>query len=142
MAGHYLRCKALAGESKSLAKAAMSIVAERVREGEVLSNIDLALTEACANVVRHAYKGREPGDLALAVSFHPPSHVELEIIDWGIGLETAPHEVKNARPEAEGGRGLFIMSQLAETVEVRRLEDRNCVLLRIAVDEAAWKSGE
>jgi serine/threonine-protein kinase RsbW len=93
------------------------------------AEICLALTEACANVVQHAYRppGGSPG--ALEVEAEPESSsLVLTIRDYGLGLRP--------RPDSPGaGLGLPLMAALCERVEVRRTEDppRTELVLRFGV---------
>ncbi|MCA1944249.1 MAG: ATP-binding protein [Desulfovibrio sp.] len=134
-----LRCLAQPGPSRRLGKSALALLAEAVMDTDLLYNIDLALTEACANVVRHAYPHEAPGNLEIVLSLVPGSHVEVEVADWGVGFPTWPVVVENARPDAEGGRGLFIMSRLASHFECRKGNHRNSVFMRMQVAPEQWR---
>ena len=74
--------------------------------------VELAVAEACANVVTHAYVGRpEPGLLWLT-AWTSRAELVIEIADRGKGL--AP------RPDSPGlGLGLPLISALASSVEFR-----------------------
>ena len=61
MTRFFLKTQAESGPSRQMAKAAMCLLAESVRDKEILERLDLTITEAFANVVRHAYKEDEPG---------------------------------------------------------------------------------
>lgn len=138
---YVLRALALPGAARRLAKAAVHILGDMVSDKEFLYNLDLALSEACANVVRHAYRDRPEdarGDVEIVLAIERGSHVDVEVADWGAGFPSWPVTVKNALPEAEGGRGLFIMSRLADHFECRRGQGRNSVFLRMRIKEAAW----
>ena len=69
--------------------------------------VALAVTEACANVVRHAYPNRQPGMLTLTGQLDL-THLTFEITDHGVGLDHPTHE-----PSL--GMGLAIMHSLADT---------------------------
>jgi serine/threonine-protein kinase RsbW len=138
-----LKTQARPWASRKLAKAAVGIVAEIVTDAEAVYNFDLVLSEACANVVRHAYLGRGPGELEILLRVEPGSHLELEVADWGMGFRELPPTVQNAAPESEGGRGLFIMSELADVFEVRRQPDgKNLVYMKMTIRGEAWKACE
>jgi serine/threonine-protein kinase RsbW len=80
----------------------------------VARDVKLAVSEACANVVMHAYVGGEPGDLEVEAQ---PDGDLLRIVvrDEGQGLEP--------RPDSPGaGLGLPLIAALAEWVEVHRNE--------------------
>ena len=133
-----LNTSALPSTSRKLAKAAVTILAEIIADKDILYNFDLALSEACANVVRHAYEGREPGDLEIVIRVERPHFVSLEVGDWGSGLDVSPQDVRNAQPEAEGGRGLFIMSELSDSFDVRKDDGKNVVAITINIGDGQW----
>jgi two-component sensor histidine kinase len=68
--------------------------------------VALAVTEACANVVRHAYPGTS-GELTVTGRVDG-DQLTLTVVDAGVGLGT------KARPAA-GGLGLQLMRELATT---------------------------
>jgi anti-sigma regulatory factor (Ser/Thr protein kinase) len=77
---------------------------------EQLDDVALAIAEACANVVVHAYVDREAGELRLTGSCEG-GHVRFVVADDGAGLLP--------RPESPGlGLGLPVIAQLADQFEV------------------------
>ena len=77
---------------------------------EVLADLRLAVSEACANVVVHAYPGEEEGLLDLLVDARDGG-VEVIVRDQGGGM--AP------RADSPGlGVGLPLMASLALTLEL------------------------
>jgi anti-sigma regulatory factor (Ser/Thr protein kinase) len=77
-----------------------------------LERIRLALTEACANVVRHAYPG-DPGMLDVVVCLGPRKIV-IEVRDTGVGVCGAV----DSEPNQAGGLGLPLIGMLADRVEI------------------------
>jgi serine/threonine-protein kinase RsbW len=88
----------------------------RLPEDEV-NGIQIALQEACINVVRHAHA--KDASLPLVVSIvAKPGRLVLEIEDFGPGIpreEDRPPDPDPANPR-EGGYGLFIMRQVMDEV--------------------------
>lgn len=127
--------------SRRLAKAVICILSDAISDRELLYNIDLSLSEACANVVRHAY-AKEPFTpeqlVQVDITLTEGRTIEIEVSDWGCGFPEWPVDIKNASPEAEGGRGLFIMSALADEFELKREGNRNSVYLKMRVEESRW----
>jgi anti-sigma regulatory factor (Ser/Thr protein kinase) len=143
--GFMLRTQASPTASRRLAKAVISILSDAIADRELLYNIDLSLSEACANVVRHAY-AQEPYTpdqlLQIELTLHEGKTIEIEVSDWGCGFPEWPVDIRNASPEAEGGRGLFIMSELADEFELRRSGDRNSVYLKMRIEANRWNHSE
>lgn len=103
----------LAGRAENvlIVRQALAGVADAVGlDGVALNDITTAVTEACNNVVMHAYGG-EDGPMEIELSSCSDS-IEAVVRDRGRGL---PEEVR-AEHEA-GGIGLPVIQALAESVE-------------------------
>jgi anti-sigma regulatory factor (Ser/Thr protein kinase) len=83
---------------------------------EHVDDVILALDEACANVIRHAFPGVDQGMFRLVAEISD-DEVSISIEDDGIGF--APKDVDLRDAEATSGRGLHIIRQLMTSVEVR-----------------------
>jgi serine/threonine-protein kinase RsbW len=82
-----------------------------VQDG-VISDIQLALTEACTNVLDHSEDGDDyevsagiDGDLCI-----------IEVIDRGGGFDGSSLGLDHAEATAEDGRGIQLMRALVDTV--------------------------
>lgn len=75
----------------------------------------VALSEACANVHRHAYAGRRDGRIEIDVRADART-LELRVRDFGCRF--VPEEVPEPELEdpREGGYGLFLMRNLMDDV--------------------------
>lgn len=81
---------------------------------QLLSDIRLAITEACSNVVVHAYAEREPGPLDVSATLRGD---ELMIVVRDEGPGITPH------PDSPGlGLGLPLIASLADSVQLGRDE--------------------
>ena len=85
---------------------------------EELSDLKLALTEACTNSVRHAYRDA-PGTVEIVYELRP-DRVVVEVTDSGEGF--TPPEERDEDPDelTEGGLGLAIIRALADELEIGR----------------------
>ena len=82
-----------------------------------LSDIRLAVTEACANVVVHAYPDGEDGEMEVVASMEEDGLTVL-VRDWGRGMRP--------RPDSPGlGLGLSLMAALAENVQLAHDNDKH-----------------
>ncbi len=82
---------------------------------EVLSDVKLAVSEACANAVLHAYAGSQPGLLDLELTAHA-ERVEIVVRDHGRGM--------TPRPDSPGlGVGLPLMASLTSALELTNRSD-------------------
>jgi len=88
-------------------------------EGTVVDEIALALTEACANVVRHA------GDHALyevAVSIDDRL-CRISVVDGGTGFDRDALPEPDEGSPLEEGRGLLLMQALVDSLDFRHEAD-------------------
>jgi anti-sigma regulatory factor (Ser/Thr protein kinase) len=78
---------------------------------EVIEDMRLAVTEACTNVVRHAYDGDRPGSIDVVVQ-PTADHVDVTVSDRGRGMGPSP--------DVDGpGLGLPLIAALADSIEVQ-----------------------
>src|SRR5205814_1623105 len=88
-AGIQMRVPAHASQVPLLRHAAVEFVSARCsHQSDLPPKVALAVTEACSNVVRHAYPNRE-GDIDLAMHLDG-TDVVATVTDTGIGLADKP----------------------------------------------------
>ena len=126
------------GDSRRLAKEVVDYLAGHITDADALHDLDIILTEACANVCRHAYGGR-PGPLEVRLTLLSGQWVELEVVDWGKGFGAAVR-FENPGPDSEGGRGLYIMRMLSSACRVLRRDGENVVFIHKDIGAARWKN--
>ncbi|MFF0725138.1 ATP-binding protein [Streptomyces sp. NPDC004134] len=100
---------------------------------DVAFDLSLALTEACANAVEHG--GAAPGEDYRVTAHFDGDRCHIEVIDSGPGFATpTPHPDSPATPPpltdtgAEGGRGLFLIAELSDHVDIRDRPGRGAVV--------------
>ncbi len=88
-------------------------------DGRALYDIQLAVDEACANVVDHAYEGAEPGDIEVCCGLEDQV-LTIRVRDWGRGFELDGVEEPDLDAPLEertlGGLGLFLVRQVMDDV--------------------------
>jgi serine/threonine-protein kinase RsbW len=83
---------------------------------EALHDVVLALGEACANVLRHAFPDGEGHYLVRAEV--DGREVRLAVEDDGVGLDPERLERDWVAPDAVSGRGLSIIREVMSSVDV------------------------
>ena len=85
-----------------------------------LYEIQLAVDEACANVVDHAYQEVEAGDIEVSCQLDDQV-LTVRVRDWGQGFDlgcVADPDLKAPLEErCLGGLGLFLVKQMMDHVE-------------------------
>ena len=103
-------------------------VAREVGFGEhALYQIELAIDEACANVVEHAYTAGQQGEMEVScyVDSSPAlgQALVIRVRDWGTGFDPAAVERPDVDAPLEdrglGGLGLFLVKQVMDQVKFR-----------------------
>jgi anti-sigma regulatory factor (Ser/Thr protein kinase) len=103
-------------ENVAVVRHVLGALAEAIGlEEPVVADMRLAVTEACTNVVRHAYVD---GEGTIDVVVRPRGDaVEVIVADEGRGLGCSPDT-------AGPGLGMPLIAALADSVEVRRDQPR------------------
>ncbi len=98
---------------------------------EILSNIRLAVTEACTNVVVHAYPDDHEGPLEVTATMLDEDRLEVVVRDEGPGI--------GPRADSPGlGLGLPLIVSLTESVQLgRAADDRTEVRMTFPLSSAS-----
>lgn len=100
-----------------LGRLALAGVARAVPiDDEVLADLKLAVTEACGNVVKHAYPAPDAaGPVRLAIEVEEGA-ITITVEDDGVGLP-ADTPTNGHGEAAESGMGLAIIAAIADEVQ-------------------------
>jgi serine/threonine-protein kinase RsbW len=79
-------------------------------EDSVIDDVTLALTEACANVLKHV----QSGDVYEVLVGFDERRAFVDVIDHGAGFDA--EQVQHPGPDDESGRGLQLMTALMDSV--------------------------
>lgn len=90
---------------------------------EAAADLELAVDEACSNIIEHGCRGMNPGEISLALQLEP-GRVAVEIRDQGRGFDPDKIPPPNIHAPLEerkaGGLGWFLIGELMDQVEYRR----------------------
>ncbi|MFE1443319.1 ATP-binding protein [Streptomyces sp. NPDC058739] len=93
---------------------------------DISYDLSVALTEACANAVEHG--GTRPGggssEAYRVTAYLDGEKCRIEVADSGPGFTGAP-AARPARHDAEHGRGLCLIEELADHVHIDNKPDRS-----------------
>ncbi|EST28666.1 ATP-binding protein [Streptomyces roseochromogenus] len=86
---------------------------------EISYDLSVALTEACANAVEHGGHTPHGGSSGAyrVTAYLDGEKCRIEVADSGPGFARA-QEIRPARPDAEHGRGLCLIQELADHVQI------------------------
>lgn len=88
------------------------------------ADLEIALTEACANVVKHA-AGAEKFEVTLDVA---DDHCTIDVLDNGAGFDASAAVAGNPDPDSERGRGLYLIRALSDNVRMQSTPRRGCLI--------------
>ena len=94
-----------------------------------LYDVELAITEACANVLDHAGSG-DAYDVIVSVS---GSNCEIRVVDVGRGFDYDSLADGEMQVDAESGRGIALMRSLMDTVLFTSEPERGTVVHLVKV---------
>lgn len=104
-----------------------------------LVRLEICLTEALTNVIRHGYRDREEGEIEIDfLAF--PDRLVMEIADCGAPMPLSASASLRARdpgteraddipPLKEGGYGIPILRAVLDEIDYRRIGDRNVLTM-------------
>ena len=93
-----------------------SVVRTLAFTAQDVADLELAVTEACANAVRHAYGDGTGGNVE--VSLRPRANgVELQVADTGAGIELPLPDPPTA-PSPDGGMGLPLIRAVVDELAI------------------------
>ena len=90
--------------------------------------IILAVDEACANVIRHAYKGRQDGEIVISCRERPDG-IEFLLTDFGKPADASCWPKRSLDEVRPGGLGIPLIHAVMDHVEYRRGNGCNELLL-------------
>ena len=99
---------------------------------EQLYDLQLAVDEACTNIITHGYAEMDPGSIILDLDVGADV-VTVSLTDFGHSFEpesTPMPDVSSSAEEREaGGFGLFFIRQSVDRMDYRVTEDGNTMVL-------------
>ena len=121
-----------AGELEQLAQVVEAFGARHSSRKKVVFDLHLALEEVFTNVVSYAYEGGAPRPVVVRLT-RAGEELRVEVEDEGHPfnpLELAPPDLSRPLEERSvGGLGIFLVRQAMDTLEYRREDGRNVLVM-------------
>ncbi len=92
------------------------VAAEASFDEQVTFNLMLAVNEACANIIRHAYGGDTTQDIILSATVSPDA-IEFRLRDYGRQADPACMKSRDLDDVRPGGLGCFLIRQTFDEVD-------------------------
>jgi len=121
-----------------LTRSVADFLGEWIQDNDLIYDLRLVLSEACTNVLLHGYGPNTMGQLEVHIHIEPLKRICLELRDRGSPFFGPEHTFCSA-PQDERGRGLFIMSRLADSLSYKHEQGQNTLSIERCIEESAWK---
>ena len=99
---------------------------------EILYDLQLAVDEACTNIITHGYDGIDPGSIILDLDLES-NRIIISLTDFGHAFEPDNAPVPDPNQPIEerelGGFGLFFIQQSVDEMKYQTSEDGNTMTL-------------
>jgi serine/threonine-protein kinase RsbW len=99
---------------------------------EILYDVQLAVDEACTNIISHGYAGLDPGSIILDLEVYPDK-LTVSLTDFGHSFEPSSAPIPDVDAPIEerelGGFGLFFIQQSMDEIDYLATEDGNKMIL-------------
>jgi serine/threonine-protein kinase RsbW len=99
---------------------------------EILYDVQLAVDEACTNIITHGYKDLDAGSIILDLEIDPKT-LTVSLTDFGHSFEPSNAPVPDVNAPLEerelGGYGLFLIQQTMDQMDYQVTEDGNKMIL-------------
>ncbi len=97
---------------------------------KLVSDLIIAVNEACMNIMEHAYKGDRSGEIVLEINDNG-GEIEVVITDFAAAVDfeqIQPRDLDELRP---GGLGTFFIKELMDECAYAHLQDERGHVLRM-----------
>lgn len=84
-------------------------------DDKAVGEIGLCVNEAMANIIRHAYRGKDNEPIEITATL-TSGMLRIAIRDWGTGLQPGPLPEMKQDPMHPGGLGLICLGRLMDKI--------------------------
>lgn len=91
---------------------------------KTVSDVVIAVNEACMNIIQHAYKGNVGGDIKLGINLKGDV-LNVEILDYAEPVDTDLIKPRNLDDVKPGGLGTHFIQEIMDQIDYQHLEDNS-----------------
>lgn len=113
-----LRVPARADQLKRVRAAVRQAGREAGCREESIGLLVLAVDEACANVIRHAYGVHQEGDMILQI-YRSPLELTFRLIDFAEPVDRSRIRSRDLQDVRPGGLGVHLINEIMDNIEFR-----------------------
>lgn len=99
---------------------------------QILYDVQLAVDEACTNIITHGYQDLNPGSIILDLEIEPDK-INVFLTDFGHSFEPSSAPTPDIYAPLEerelGGYGIFLIQQTMDEMDYQVTEDGNKMIL-------------
>ena len=97
---------------------------------KLVSDLIIAVNEACMNIMEHAYKGDRSGEIVLEMNDNG-GEIEVILTDFADPVDPATIEPRDLDELRPGGLGTYFIQEIMDACDYGRLEDARGNVLRM-----------
>jgi sigma-B regulation protein RsbU (phosphoserine phosphatase) len=118
--------------ARRFVRSVCSVPGQGAVSADCIDQLELAVTEACSNIIKHAYHGRTDQSIQMEAELFP-GKVMIRLHYLGPSFDPAKVQPPALNGSRESGFGVYLIKQCVDRVRYFRDENgRNCILLEKA----------
>lgn len=103
-----------------------------------LDRLDLVMEEIVMNVINYAYPEGEPGTIEVGYTVDGPGKLFVQVSDTGRAFDPLAKNPPDLRlglaDRPIGGLGIFLVKQIARSINYSRVDNRNILTFRLEAE--------
>jgi len=111
----------------------IEILKNITEDEKILADIEIALTEALTNIVKHGYKYDENRNIEINV-FKNKNEIVMELIDYSQKInidfnKKLDYDITDTDSLPEGGMGIYLMKTCMTSLNLKRVDNKNILTM-------------
>lgn len=90
---------------------------------KLVSDLIIAVNEACMNIMEHAYKGDRSGEIILEINNNDDDEIEVVLTDFAAPVDFNSIRARDPEDLRPGGLGTFFINEIMDQCSYAHLHD-------------------